>query len=599
MSMKVKIIFLALVLALAGNCQEDKKVDVIATVGDDQVTYEDYLLHVKQNLGYLESDSERIAKAIELVNVAIDERILVQEGYRTGLDKDQEIQLLVDGQKTRFLLDELYRLKVIDKAKPSTAEIRAYYNKSKEQLHLKHILVKEKSQADEIYTLLKKGANFDTLARERSIDPTVQQNGGDLAWVAWGMMVDPFQEAAWKLKAGQISPPVKTQYGWHLIKLEERKKIDDEAPLEQMKESIAKRLDSVKRRQLVDSFLDNLKQKARLKINPAALELVKSRDQQAMSQDTSRTVKQMGAYLDSNLFGIDEKNLTFSTYKGGQVSVEDFLQRYTIIGMGRKPALNDEEGLKQFVFQVLMSELLEQEALRLRLDKKKSFLENTKKLREKMMADKLRNDRLLAQINITEEEVRAYYDSHKDQFMHPVRVRVQEIMLPSKPEAEAVLKQLKAGASFAKLARQKTMRANAKEKGGDLGYISQNQYPGLFNACQNLKVGELAGPVIQGASFCVIKYLGRKEPSQKTYEEAKQEAEARALAEKKQNTYNDWIASRKAQVKVVVNTDLLSQKLEQEFAAMAPPPPDGKKRITGSFPFKVKVGPGGVVEQVK
>ena len=131
MSIKVKIIFLALVLALAGNCKEEKKVDVIATVGDDKITYEDYLQHVRQNLGYLDSDSDRVAKAIELVNLAIDERIIVQEGYRMGLDKDQEIQLLVDGQKSRFLLDELYKVKVIEKAKPSTAEIRAYIIKVK------------------------------------------------------------------------------------------------------------------------------------------------------------------------------------------------------------------------------------------------------------------------------------------------------------------------------------------------------------------------------------------------------------------------------------------------------------------------------------
>lgn len=597
MSIKAKIIFLALVLALAGNCKEEKKVDVIATVGDDKITYEDYLQHVRQNLGYLDSDSDRVAKAIELVNVAIDERILVQEGYRTGLDKDQEIQLLVDGQKTRFLLDELYKVRVIEKAKPSISEIKTYYNKSKEQLHLRHILVKEKKEADEIYSLLKKGADFDTLAKEKSIDPSAQENGGDLAWVSWGMMVDPFQEAAWKLKPGQISRAVKSQYGWHIIKLEERKDLENPVPFEQVKESIGKRLDSVKRRQLVDSFLDNLKQKAKLKINPAALELLKSRDQQMMSQDTSKTVKQMGAYLDSNIFGIDEKNLTIATYKGGQVTVGDFLQRYTIIGAGRKPALNDEEGLKQFVFQTLMSELLEKEALRLKLDKKKSFVENIKKLREKMMADKLRNDLLLAQINVTEEESRAYYESHKGQFMHPVRVRVQEIMLPSEAKAKAVLKQLKAGASFSKLARQKTMRANFKEKGGDLGYFSQTQFPGLFNACQNLKVGELAGPALQGGSFSVIKFLGRKEPSQKTYEEAQKEAETKALAEKKQLIYNNWIASRKALVKVEVNTELLSQKLEQEFAKMEQTP--GKKTISGSFPFKIRVGPGGVIEQVK
>ncbi len=597
MSIKVKIIFLGLILALAGNCQEDKKLEIIATVGDDKISYDEYLQHVRQNLGYLDSDTDRVAKAIELVNLAIDERILVQEGYRMGLDKDQEIVLLVDGQKTRFLLDELYKIKVIEKAKPSTSELKAYYNKSKEQRHVKHILVREEKEADEIYSLLKKGAAFDTLAREKSIDPSALENGGDLSWITWGMMVDPFQEAAWKLRSGQISRPVKTQFGWHIIKLEERKPVENPPAFEQIKETVGKRLDSIRRRQLVESFLDNLKKKANLKINSSALELLQSRDAQMMSQDTAQVKRPSGAYLDSNYFGIDEKNLVFATYKGGQLSVGNFLERYTLVQAGRKPALNDADGLQQFTFQTLMSELLEKEALRLRLDKKKSYTDTLRKLREKMMADKLRNDVLMAPINVNEEEIKVYYENHKNQFMLPVQVRVQEIMLKSEEDAKAVLKQLKAGASFAKLARQKSLRANFKEKGGDLGYFSQNQYPGLFNACQNLKVGELAGPVLQGGSFSVIKFLGRKEPAQKTFEESQKEVETKALTEKKQRTYNDWVASRKALTKVVVNTELLSQKLEQEFAKLDQTP--GKKTISGSFPLKVRVGPGGVIEQVK
>jgi parvulin-like peptidyl-prolyl isomerase len=316
-----------------------------------------------------------------------------------------------------------------------------------------------------------------------------------------------------------------------------------------------------------------------------------------MSQDTAQVKRPSGAYLDSNYFGIDEKNLIFANYKGGQLSLGDFLQRYILVQVGRRPALNDAEGLKQFTFQTLMSELLEKEALRLRLDNKKSYTDTLRKLREKMMADKLRNDLLLAPITVNEEEIKAYYDNHKDQFMHPVQVRVQEIMLKSEADAQAVLKQLKAGASFGKLARQKTLRANYKEKGGDLGYFSQTQFPGLFNACQNLKVGELAGPIIQGGSFSVIKFLGRKEPAQKTYEEAQKEAETKALTEKKQQLYTNWIASRKALIKVEVNAELLAQKLEQEFAKLDQTP--GKKTISGSFPFKVRVGPGGVIEQVK
>ncbi|OGC78801.1 MAG: hypothetical protein A2145_06590 [candidate division Zixibacteria bacterium RBG_16_40_9] len=596
MSIRVQIILLALILALAGNCQE-KKGEIIATVGEDQITYEDYLQQFRNNLGVLESDTDRVAKAIEFLNHAIDERVLIQEGYRTGLDKDQEIQLLVDGQRSRFLLDELYKVKIIEKAKPSVADIKAYYNKLKEQLHLKHILVKEKKEAEEIYSLLKKGANFDTLAQERSFDPS-KESGGDLGWVSWGMMVDPFQEAAWKLKSQQISRPVKTQFGWHIIKLEERKKVETLPAFAQAQESIGKRLDSVKRRQLVESFLDKLKKKTNLKFNIPTWELLQTRDTHMMAQDTSLSRRPPGSYLDSTLFGIDERSLPLVSYKGGKMSLGDFLQNYTTAPPFRRSALNDLEAIKQFVFQILMPELLEKETRRLKLEQSKGYKENIAKLTEKMMLDKMRNDIVLGPVNsVTEEEIKAYYETHKDQFMHPEQVRVQEIMLSSQEEATAILKQLKAGANFSKLARQKTLRANAKEKAGDLGYFPQSQYPGLFNACQTLKVGELAGPVLQGGSFSVIKFLGRKQPALKTYPEAKREAETKALTEKKQLTYANWISQKKALVKIEINSELLSEKLEQEFAILDQTPKP--KKISGTFPFKVKVGPGGVIEQVK
>ncbi len=596
MSIRVQIILLALILALAGNCQE-KKEEIIATVGEDEITYPDYLQQFRNNLGLLESDTDRVAKAIEFLNQAIDERILIQEGYRTGLDKDQEIQLLVDGQKSRFLLDELYKVKIIKKAQPSLSDVKAYYNKLKEQLHLKHILVKEKKEADEVYSLLKKGINFDTLAQEKSVDPS-KESGGDLGWVSWGMMVEAFQEAAWKLKTHQISRPVKTQFGWHIIKLEERKKTENLPPFEQAQETIGKRLDSIKRRQLVESFLEKLKKKANLKFNIPTWELLQSRDAQMMAQDTSQTRRPPGSYLDSTLFGIDEKSLPLVSYKGGKMSLGDFLQNYTTAPPFRKSALNDLEAIKQFVFQILMPELLEKEALRLKLEQSKGYKENIAKLTEKMMLDKMRNDIVLGPVNTaTEEEVKAYYEAHKDQFMHPEQVKIQEIMLSSQEEATAVLKQLKAGANFNKLARQKTLRPNAKEKGGDLGYFPQSQYPGLFNACQNLKLGELAGPVLQGGSFSVIKFLGRKQPTLKTYPEAKREAETKALTEKKQQVYANWLSQKKALVKIEINSELLSEKLQQEFAKLDQIPKP--KNVSGTFPFKVKVGPGGVIEQVK
>ncbi|MCF7796468.1 MAG: peptidyl-prolyl cis-trans isomerase [Lentisphaeria bacterium] len=80
-----------------------------------------------------------------------------------------------------------------------------------------HILVKNRSQADDIYNRLRKGANFAALAKELSTCPS-KAKGGDLGWFGPGQMVKPFEAAVAKLGSGALSRPVATQFGYHIIK---------------------------------------------------------------------------------------------------------------------------------------------------------------------------------------------------------------------------------------------------------------------------------------------------------------------------------------------------------------------------------------------
>jgi hypothetical protein len=92
---------------------------------------------------------------------------------------------------------------------------------SAEQVHAAHILVDTKDLADQIYADLQAGADFEQTAREQSNDTSTAENAGDLGWFTRGQMVKPFEEAAFGLQPGQLSQPVQTQFGWHIIKVYE------------------------------------------------------------------------------------------------------------------------------------------------------------------------------------------------------------------------------------------------------------------------------------------------------------------------------------------------------------------------------------------
>ncbi len=90
------------------------------------------------------------------------------------------------------------------------------------KIHAKHILVKTEQEASAILFDLKHGSSFESIAKEKSLCPS-KREGGDLGWFGRNQMVKEFETVAFTLKPGELSKPVKTQFGWHIIKVEEVK----------------------------------------------------------------------------------------------------------------------------------------------------------------------------------------------------------------------------------------------------------------------------------------------------------------------------------------------------------------------------------------
>jgi peptidyl-prolyl cis-trans isomerase C len=167
-----------------------------------------------------------------LVDQLVDRQALVDEARKVGLDKDPSVQKQMAAASDRALQTALISKEV----GPNVSEdaVRARYDQEiagkpgEEQVHARHILVQTEAEAKDIVAQLNKGADFGTLAKQHSKDPGAAQ-GGDLGFFKKGDMVPEFADAAFALKPGQFSQtPVHTQFGWHVIKVEERKQ--DEAP---------------------------------------------------------------------------------------------------------------------------------------------------------------------------------------------------------------------------------------------------------------------------------------------------------------------------------------------------------------------------------
>jgi foldase protein PrsA len=161
--------------------------------------------------------------------------------------------------------------KVTVSATVTPAEVKAYYDAHRQVYTtpqtrvVSHILVKNKALADKLYSQLKAGADFATLAKKFSIDPGSKAQGGQLT-ITKGQTVAPFDRVAFELRTGQLSKPVRTQYGWHIIHADKPAKPHQSTPFPQVKESIKQQLVQAKRNGALQKWLDALKKEYASKV---------------------------------------------------------------------------------------------------------------------------------------------------------------------------------------------------------------------------------------------------------------------------------------------------------------------------------------------
>lgn len=227
--------FLALAAA-PGLAQEDK---VVATINGKPVTEADIALAVSdldEQFARLPEEQRRAAALSAIIEI----RLMAEEAAAKGIDKDAAFQ-----RRMAFLQQRALHAAVIDNeiaGKITEEEVRARYDQQiaatppSNEVKARHILVKTKEEAEAIIKRLDAGESFEDIAKEVSTDPGSGANGGDLGWFGPGQMVPEFEQAAFALEVGAHSKePVQSQFGWHIIKVEDKRQQQPPA-YEQVKE---------------------------------------------------------------------------------------------------------------------------------------------------------------------------------------------------------------------------------------------------------------------------------------------------------------------------------------------------------------------------
>ena len=200
----------------------------------------------------------------QLKDEVIAREVFMQEARKRGLDASNDYKNQLELARQTILIRELFA--DFQKKNPVTdAEVQAEYDKfvkenGGKEYRARHILIESEDQAKALIAEIKKGGKFEDLAKKNSKDPGSGANGGDLDWSAASAYVPEFGEAMAKLAKGQMTEaPVKSQFGWHIIRLDDVR--DAELPkLDEVKPQIAQQL----QQQKLGKFQDDLRAKAKV-----------------------------------------------------------------------------------------------------------------------------------------------------------------------------------------------------------------------------------------------------------------------------------------------------------------------------------------------
>lgn len=212
-------------IAYAQDGQQDLPQNTVVTVNGMAITYDDISMAENELMGLVGQLPER-QRFETLVSFMVERLLAANAARAAGLEKSEEVEKQIGFLKQKALQDVYVGQLLMERV--NEASVTAYYQENivdgpkQEEVRARHILVDSREEAEAVIAAVKNGGDFIELAKKRSKGPS-GAGGGDLGYFDRDAMVAPFSDAAFKLKKGKISAPVKTQFGWHVIKLEDRR----------------------------------------------------------------------------------------------------------------------------------------------------------------------------------------------------------------------------------------------------------------------------------------------------------------------------------------------------------------------------------------
>lgn len=522
-------------------CFKKNYQELVAKVDDYPITQLEFDDRVSQAPNRYEKFQDRQ----KLVEDMINERLLYRAALAKNLENHPEVVNRLTEMRNNSLFQEWHNREIVSKVKVSEGEKKAYYKKNKttrfttpERVRAREILVKTKAEAESLRAkIIAESLPFDSVAKETSLAPN-KKSGGDMGYFKRGTQPKPIEDAAFRLKVGEISNPIEAKDGFVLLKIEDKKPLEVR-PYDKVNKEIENTLRHEKTEKLFKKVSEELK-------------------------------KRYQGYIDT--IAIKENKETLGTVENQPITNQQLQERLQKIPPFYRQEFESTEGKKRILDQILLEQILLQEVENQKLWLSNKFIDQFEPRRVSTLITTLRKLETTDKVKIDTMELKQDYKATINDFKVPEQVRAREIVVKTYDEAVKLRKEALAGKiSFDSLAKQYSI-ALTKWQGGDMGYFPRGSKPKeIENAVFGLEKGKITKVIkLSDTSYTFLKVEDKKKAYTRPFSEVKEKIERKIRRNKEDKLYQDLIADLRAKAKIEIF-------LTEEPAQTETPQPEEKK----------------------
>jgi peptidyl-prolyl cis-trans isomerase C len=538
--MNIRILLLTtycLLLAAFWGCASlPQKENILAVVNGEPITEEDlkYSLQIAHRKEDLSSAGE--LNLSKFVQKLVDDRLIIQEAYRMGMDEYPEVQQALQAYILRESVVRLYNEEIVRKVTISENDIQSYYKKNYEQFVLSTIEVDSEETAQEILEQLKQGGDFGELARNYSTNPS-QKDRGEVT-LRRGSLSPQVEKAVSDLKLGEFSDVLKIQNKYYIIKVISRKEAPDEE-LESFRASIEKNIRKQKEKERSDEYMKYLREQQGIKVDQELLAVIKldvgNEEIEKLSKD----------------------GRTLTEVNGSLLTVGD------LVALAKPyPKKSKEEILNEWIDR----KAVDHEALNRHYELNPDLKNMVYRYRNQLLKNTFIKRVVIPQITISDKTLEEYYSTHQKSFIKPASFKIQQITVKTMDDAQDILNSLQKGADFSWLAKNRSINSAAPE-GEYIGWLTKAEMPDpVKKIIETLKPGDVSPVLKLDSLYGIIQLLDSKEDEVEEFDNVKNAVYRMAFEEQVNSLLNNYIFLLKKDADITMNDEairLLEKKVQK------------------------------------